>query len=183
MWAAVKEFLSFKWVLNGFFCPYVLCGIWQFRAAPSLSILCSVRALCVYLTAWLRVAVPVWECQWLSVCHVVRGKRSVWNLRSRKSLVTLINWEQHDSSGKLQFEQPSYLLMTLGGKSVLCNLHSLALYWLLQGGLAGSEHTHPEWEYSHVVYISLNLAEDLGLLVFNFWKMWCCFLKQQTDCA
>ena len=80
----------YKLVFNIFFHPSVLCGIWQLWAAPSLSTLCSVQALCVCLTVWLRVAVLVWECQWLSVCHAVRRRVSVCNLRSRESLVTLI---------------------------------------------------------------------------------------------
>lgn len=52
---------------------------------------------------WLRLAVRVWECQWLSVCHAVRRIRSVCKLRSRKSSETFSfsNWEQNNNTGNV----------------------------------------------------------------------------------
>lgn len=52
------------------------------------STVCSVQAWCVCLAVWLRLAVLVWECQWLSVCHAVRRIRSECSLGSRKSSET-----------------------------------------------------------------------------------------------
>ena len=51
---------------------------------------CAQSKHCVCLTVWLSVAVLVWECQWLSVCHAVSRRSSLYNLRSRNSLLTLI---------------------------------------------------------------------------------------------
>ena len=91
VWAALKQFSSFNWVLNVFSLPF--CLVWNLAVrgcSLPLNPVCSVRALCVCLAVWLRVAVLVWECQRLSVCHAVRRRSSVCNVRSRKSSLTLV---------------------------------------------------------------------------------------------
>lgn len=115
-----------------FLCPSVLCGIWQFGAAPSLSTRLLSPSI-VYMSGCVTQSgspgVRVSEAQCVSCCQEekLRVQRKIKEIISDFGLT---NREQHDSSGELQFEQPLVMLfavilrLSLGDKSFILDPHS-----------------------------------------------------------
>ena len=127
MWATLEQFLSLKWCTLSALLSCVKFGS-SGLLPPSLPLtqskhcvcvrvcacvfdcVCVCVCVCVYvsLTMWVRVAVPVWECQWLSMCQTVRRRSSV-KIKELISGIGLTKWQQRDSSGKLWIEHSTYL--------------------------------------------------------------------------
>lgn len=137
VWAAMNQFLSFNWVLNVFFLPF--CLVWNLAVrgcSLPLSLPSAQSEHCVLsLTVWLTVAVPVWECQRLRVCHAVRTRSSVSNLKIEEIISDfgLTNWEQHDSSGNSLNHLGDVICWYTQGKVkfIWSILFTIAIHWFL----------------------------------------------------